>query len=256
VTPENLNGEAGGPSSSWLDAFDPRGRVICALAAAFAVSYLDSAPLLAAASVAAAALLLPDGGRGAAAMTPFLLRINKMAALTWFLFPVAYPGPRMWGFLSVNGVRAAFFITWKLNIISAAVFRLAVSMGAAKINGALAGLRVPAKLRGILVLSLRYIFILSGRMSTMTLAIRLRAPNQSAAAAMRALAYMVGATLIHCSDRAERVSMAFSLRGGLDGFSSCPDGSGAGGWKISDTFFCGGLALFLLALAAAERAWI
>jgi hypothetical protein len=73
---------------------------------------------------------------------------------------------------------------------------------------------------------------------------------------MRSLAYMVGTTLIHCSDRAERAATAFSLRGGLNGFSPSPDGSDAVGWKISDTFFCGGLALFLLALAAAERLWL
>lgn len=90
----------------------------------------------------------------------------------------------------------------------------------------------------------------------MTRAIRLRAPNQGAADAVRSLAYMVGTTLIHCSDRAERVSMAFSLRGGLDGFTPSRAGSAAEGWKISDTFFCGGLALFLLALALAERSWI
>jgi energy-coupling factor transporter transmembrane protein EcfT len=255
VTPGDLGGEAGNPASSGLDAFDPRGRAVCALAAACAVSYLNNALLLAAASAAAGALLLADG-RGAADMAAFLPRINKMAALTWFLLPVAYPGPRMWGFLSVNGVRAAFFITWKLNIISVTVFCLALSMGAAKIDGALAGLHVPAKLRGVLVLSLRYIFLLSNRMSTMALAIRLRAPNQGTAASMRSLAYMVGTTLIYCSDRAERASMAFSLRGGLDGFSQCSAGSGAREWKISDTLFCGGLALFLLALAVAERYWI
>jgi energy-coupling factor transporter transmembrane protein EcfT len=247
-----LGVEARGPAPSRLDAFDGRGRVLCALAAAFTISYLDSAPLLAAASAAAGALLLLDGRRGAVSMMPFLLRINKMAALTWFLFPIAYPGPRMWGFLSIDGVRAALFITWKLNIISVTAFRLAVSMGTVRMNDALAGLRVPAKMRGILILSLRYIYLLSDRMSVMMLAIRLRAPKQSAAASMRALAYMVGTTLIHCSDRAERASMAFSLRGGLDGFSAAP----AGGWKISDTFFCGGLALFMLALAVAERSWI
>jgi energy-coupling factor transporter transmembrane protein EcfT len=248
----DLSGEAAAPAVSRLDGFDGRGRVFCALAAAFTISYIDSAPLLAAASAAAGALLMLDGRRGAAAMGPFLLGINKMAMLTWFLFPVAYPGPRIWGFLSIDGMRAAFLITWKLNIISVTVFRLAVSMGAARINDALAGLRVPAKMRGILVLSLRYIFLLSGRMSTMARAIRLRAPNQRAAASMRSLAYMVGTTLIHCSDRAERASMAFSLRGGLDGFSP----SSAGGWKISDTVFCGAEALFMLVLVAAERLWI
>jgi energy-coupling factor transporter transmembrane protein EcfT len=248
----DLGGEAGSSEASRLDAFDCRGRVSCALAAAFTISYLNSAPLLAAASAAAGALLLLDGRRGTASMWPFLFGINKMAALTWFLFPIAYPGPRMWGFMSVNGVRAAFFITWKLNIIFVTVYRLAVSMGTAKINGALAGLRVPVKMRGILILSLRYIFLLSGGMSAMARAIRLRAPNLGAAASMRALAYMVGTTLIHCSDRAERVSMALSLRGGLDGFSP----SAAGGWKISDTFFCGAGALFLLTLAAAERSLI
>jgi energy-coupling factor transporter transmembrane protein EcfT len=252
----DLSGEAGRAAASRLDAFDCRGRVFCAFAAAFTISYLNSAPLLVAASVAAGTLLLLDGQRGAASIWPFLLRINKMAALTWFLFPIAYPGPRVWGFLSADGIRAALFITWKLNIISVTVCRLAVSMGMAKINDALAGLRVPAKMRGILILSLRYIFLLSGRMSTMARAIRLRAPKQGAAASMRALAYMVGTTLIHCSDRAERASMAFSLRGGLDGFSASPAVSPCGGWKISDTFFCGGLAIFLLALAAAERSWI
>jgi hypothetical protein len=77
---------------------------------------------------------------------------------------------------------------------------------------------------------------------------------------MRALAYMVGTTLIHCSDMAERVSTAFSLRGGLDGFSPSSDGASAesscGGWKISDTFFCAVSAVFLLALAAVERSLI
>jgi cobalt/nickel transport system permease protein len=248
----DLGGEARRLPPSRLDAFDGRGRVLCALASAFTVSYLNSVPSLAAASVAALALLLLDGGRAGASAAPFLIRMNKMAALAWCLFPVAYPGPRMWGLFSVNGVRAAFFITWKLNIISVTVFRLAASMGAVKINDALAGLRMPPKLRSILILSLRYIFLLSGTMSAMTRAIRLRAPRQGAVASMRAAAYMVGTTLIHCSDRAERVSMAFSLRGGLDGFSSSP----AGRWKISDTVFCGALAFFLMALALAERSWV
>ncbi|GHV54875.1 hypothetical protein FACS1894216_15790 [Synergistales bacterium] len=224
---------------SRLDALDPRCRLLCALSAALVISSLQEIPALAAAGVLPVLLLFADGRDGFFRTGRTLLGINGVSILVCLFLPLTYPGTRVFGVFSIEGARMAMLVTWKLNLISICMTRLAVSMGMPGIDGALTALRVPLKMRMLILLTTRYVFLLSERVLTMTRAVRLRAPKCALTASYRAMGCMIGTTLIHCSDRAERACLALRLRGGVNGFS----GHAQSRWAARDSLMC--LCLFI-----------
>jgi energy-coupling factor transporter transmembrane protein EcfT len=148
-----------------------------------------------------------------------LSSVNKVSVIALVFLPLTYPGNRIFMFFSVEGAYTALLIIWKLNIISVVLLKMVVSMGIAGVNDALAALRFPAKLRMLLLLTTRYVFLLADRMSAMVRAIDLRAPDTRGKKAYRTYACMIGTTLVHSADRAARASLAIECRGGMNGFS-------------------------------------
>jgi cobalt/nickel transport system permease protein len=148
-----------------------------------------------------------------------LAGVNKVSVLVLFFLPLTYPGDRVLVFFSADGMKMAILIIWKLNIISIPLLKMAASMGITGINDALAALHFPVKLRMLLLLTMRYVFLLADRMATMGRALCLRSPRMKGMQTYKAYACMVGTTLVHSSDRAERAALAIGCRGGMSGFS-------------------------------------
>jgi cobalt/nickel transport system permease protein len=206
---------------------------------------------LAAGSVLPLAALCACWRGGAAYLRRAMLNVNRMLVLIWIFLPLAYAGDRAWGIVSIDGLRAALVITWKLNIVSAVMISMVASMGIPALGGALGRLGFPLRLRMLLLLMARYTLLLSGRMATLCRAIHLRSPGISGALSCRAHASMVGTTLIHSSDRAERASLAMSLRGGEGGFSRVPSGR----WKGKDSLACSVFLANAVFVIAVSRFW-
>jgi energy-coupling factor transporter transmembrane protein EcfT len=158
--------------------------------------------------------------------------------------PITYPGKRLWGIGSVEGLELAGLVIWKLNLISVVTARLVISMGTPGIDDAMAKLCVPLKMRMLLILTARYILLLSERVSTMARAVRLRAPTSGLMTSYRAIACMIGTTLVHSSDRAERASLALRCRGGMGGFAF----GGQGRWTFRDSLACLFFAVYFAGL--------
>jgi energy-coupling factor transporter transmembrane protein EcfT len=146
----------------------------------------------------------------------------------------------------------ALFITWKMNLISIILIRLVTAMGTSRIDSALDGLHVPLKLRMLLILSVRYIFLLSERVATMTKAIGARAPKLGFMATLRVMACMIGTTLIHCADKAERSAKALRCRGGIGGFRAVA----CKAWATRDTALCCIFLAYFAAVAAMDCLWV
>jgi energy-coupling factor transporter transmembrane protein EcfT len=204
---------------SRLDILDSRCRVLCAFVSAFLLASLRDTASLLAGSIMPLLLLCLDGKQRLGYIAKRLLRVNMASVLVVLSLPITYPGERVFYLFSGEGLFISLIIIWKLNAISIVLFKMVAAMGMARVGGAMEGLGFPLKLRSLLLLTMRCVFLLAERFSAMCRAVGLRAGEASGLSAYRAFAYMVGTTLIHSSDRAERAVMAVGLRGGISGFA-------------------------------------
>jgi energy-coupling factor transporter transmembrane protein EcfT len=235
--------------NSCLDAFDPRCRVICALALSAALACARSLPDLAAGGIVPFLLLFAGSPAG---LAKALAHVNAVTVFIWFVLPFTVPGvssERAAGVFFVEGLRLALLTTCKLNLISIVLIRMVAELGMGRIAGVLGDFRVPEKMRVLLLLTTRYVFLLTERVAAMARAVRLRAPGLRGRRMCSAFACMLGTTLVHSSDRAERSMLAMRCRAGSDtlrGFSQCRTTR----WGTRDTALC----LFFAASAAAVAA--
>jgi energy-coupling factor transporter transmembrane protein EcfT len=216
---------------SRLDIFDPRCRMLCALLLSVVLASLQSVPGLLMGSVIP--LLLFFAGDFGELMKA-LVHVNAVTIFTWLLLPLTAPGPRIGGVFSVSGFYIALMVTCKLNLISITLIRMVVDLGMGRIDNVLGDFCIPEKMRVLLLLTMRYTLLLMDRVSTMTRAMRLRAPMLRGKRVCSAFACMLGTTLIHSSDRAERSMRAMRCRGGLAGFTQCCPFR----WRSCDTLLC------------------
>jgi energy-coupling factor transporter transmembrane protein EcfT len=168
-----------------------------------------------------------------------LAHVNAVTVFVWILLPLTVPGPRAADIFSVEGLRLALLTTCKLNLISVTLIRMVAALGMGRIDNVLGDFRLPEKMRVLLLLTMRYVLSLTERVSTMTRALRLRAPGLKGRRMCAAFACMLGTTLIHSSDRAERSLLAMRCRAGSDisylsGFSQCRPLR----WRACDTALC------------------
>jgi cobalt/nickel transport system permease protein len=205
--------------------------MLCALLLSLVLASLQSLPGLLVGSIIPFLLLFAGDLRE---LAKALAHVNTVTIFTWLLLPLTTPGPRIGGIFSVPGLYLALLVTYKLNLISVTLIRMVVELGVGRIDNVLGDLRIPQKMRVLLLLTMRYALLLMERIAMMTRAIRLRAPALRGRRMCSAYACMLGTTLIHSSDRAERSMMAMRCRGGLAGFSQCCPLS----WRPCDTLFC------------------
>ena len=92
--------------------------------------------------------------------------------------------------------------------------------GLAGVYKALVFLHVPEKLKILILLTLRGIFILKERFESALISLRLRAPAQKNFAKLKSFTYITGSVLLQAADRSERMERAIKCRGGFAGFNS------------------------------------
>ena len=225
-----------------LDALDPRCRLLCALVFAFAVSLLESPASLLCASLIPLALLLR--GPITLLIRP-LLRLNGVALVMAILLVLTYPRhPDPWA-----GLRLAALLIVRLHLISIVLLRLALLMGPGKLDAALASLGLPEKLRLLLLLTQRGIFLLLDRLDTSLRAVHLRAPRLRGTLKLKIFAGVSASSLIQSAARSERMTLALRCRGGLGGFDQIPPLV----WRWRDTALCLAFALDIAAALALGR---
>jgi cobalt/nickel transport system permease protein len=226
-----------GEHPSRLDIFDPRCRVLCAVLLTVLLASARSLPELLIGSVIPLLLVFASDFAG---LRRSLAHINVVMFFAWILLPLTTPGPRIGGVLplfsdlSEPGIRLALLLTCKLNLISVTLIRMVAELGMERVDGVLSEFRLPEKMRALLLLTLRYSLLMMDRVATMTRAIHLRAPALSGKRLWHAFACMLGTTLIHSSDRAERSMLAMRCRGGMTGLSQYHPES----WRLRDTLLC------------------
>jgi cobalt/nickel transport system permease protein len=204
--------------------------VICALFLTVALASVRSLPGLLAGGVVPFLLLFAGDLKE---LGKTLAHVNAVTIFVWLLLPLTTPGPR-WGAFSMPGLHLALLVTCKLNLISVTLIRMVAELGMGRIDNVLGDFRLPEKLRVLLLLTMRYVLLLMDRVATMIRAIRLRAPELRGRRLCVAFGCMLGTTLIHSSDRAERSMLAMRCRGGMAGFAQCCPLK----WRSCDTLLC------------------
>jgi energy-coupling factor transporter transmembrane protein EcfT len=231
-----------------LGAFDPRCRVACAAAAALSVAFADTFPaLLFACPIPMILAAIGDKKT----LLRALARVNPAGLIVCLILPLTYPGRDVLGFLSAEGLKLAILILCRLNLVTIAFFRLVVPLSAGEIDCALRRFGVSEKFRVLLLLTARQIFVLADRIAIAARAVALRSARAPLRMRLRVHANMLGTTLIHASDRAERAAMAMRARGGLSGFRQ----SQAMTWRLVDTLFLAACVASAAAVVAARAGW-
>ncbi|MBQ7594257.1 MAG: hypothetical protein IJU48_07880 [Synergistaceae bacterium] len=126
-------------------------------------------------------------------------------ALTWPVF--------------LDGVKMGMLITLRLNMIYIVCEYMIFPLGITGIYEALYALRVPEKLRVLIILTLRGIFIMRERLETALISVKLRAPNLKGIMKLKVFASILASVLLQSSSHSERMMQAVILRGGFTGFS-------------------------------------
>jgi cobalt/nickel transport system permease protein len=205
--------------------------VLCALVLTVVLASAQSpAGLLAGSAVPFLLLFAGDFG----GMAGTLRHVNAVTVFAWIVLPFTTPGERVGGLFSEPGIRLAALLTCKLNLISVVLIRMVAELGMGRIDNVLGDFHIPEKMRALLLLTLRYTLLLMERVAATARAIRLRAPELRGKRLCSAFGCMLGTTLIHSSDRAERSMLAMRCRGGMAGFSQCCPLA----WRARDTALC------------------
>lgn len=200
-----------------LDALDPRGRVLAALAFAVAVVSLQRPQALALALGLALVLAV-------AARLPLRATVRKLAAMDGFILmalaslPFTVAGEELFRLgdwpASREGLVQAAVIALKANAALLAVLALAASLDPSALARALKHLRLPDALIHLLLLTLRYVEVLEQEYRRLRQAMRARAFRpRSDRHTWRSFGYLLGMLLVRSLERSERVLAAMKCRG-------------------------------------------
>ena len=177
-------------------------NVLCAVIYAFAVSLSENTSALLAASVLPVICLCvrrPDLHR--------LLKLNVINAVMILTMTLTWP-------VMLQGLRLGLVIAFRVNMIYVVFAALVFPLG----FGAVYDLPLPYKLRVLLLLTLRGIYVLKDSLDSALISASLRAPSAGLVMRLKIFAYIVGSSLLRSSDRSERMRLAVENRGGFGGF--------------------------------------
>jgi cobalt/nickel transport system permease protein len=154
-----------------------------------------------------------------------VLVVNGFILFLWFTLPLTYPGSPLlsYGMFSISreGVMLSGLITIKANAILLLLIALPATSSIAELGRGLEFLRVPAKLRILLLFSYRYIFVINHEYQRLLRAAKLRGfTARTSMHTYRTFAYLFGMTLVKSHHRATRVYEAMVLRGFTGRFHS------------------------------------
>ena len=134
--------------------------------------------------------------------------INALMILTLTLtWPDLYAG-------FIMGV----IISLRVNMICIAFSAMVYPLGTSGIYEALCVMRVPEKLRVMIILTLRGINILRERYESAIISVRLRAPNIRGLMRLKIFAAMMGMILLQSHERSDNMMKSVKCRGGFAGF--------------------------------------
>ena len=120
------------------------------------------------------------------------------------------------------GLIMGVLITWRLNIIYIIFAGVIAKLGFTGIYAALVRFHVPEKLRILLLLTMRGIFIMNGRLDSALIALKLRAPEapeMKFITRFKTFGYVTGNILLQSESRSEKMLQAIKCRGGFGGFN-------------------------------------
>jgi|GEM_PF-5791074 len=134
--------------------------------------------------------------------------INALMILTLTLtWPDLYAG-------FIMGV----IISLRVNMICIAFSAMVYPLGTSGMYEALCVMRVPEKLRVMIILTLRGINILCERYESAIISVKLRAPNIRGLMRLKIFAAMMGMILLQSHERSDNMMKAVKCRGGFAGF--------------------------------------
>ncbi|MBQ7665512.1 MAG: hypothetical protein IJS42_02225 [Synergistaceae bacterium] len=141
-----------------------------------------------------------------------------------------------------SGIMKGIIIAMRVNIIYIFFSSMIYPLGYAKIFGAMNALKVPEKLRVLLLLTVRGIFIMHEKFSSALISLRLRAPNLHGLMKFRSFAYITASVLLQSSERSDRMMRAIECRGGFSGFIQTEND----GMRMNDVIICMGFMIYVL----------
>ena len=109
-------------------------------------------------------------------------------------------------------------ISLRVNMICVAFSAMVYPLGIGGMYEAVCFLRVPEKLRVMIILTLRGINILRERYESAIISVKLRAPNIRGVMRLKIFAAMMGNVLLQSLERSENMMKAVKCRGGFAGF--------------------------------------
>ena len=186
--------------------FAPESLLLSALIYAFAVSISDKVQALVLASILPVMILC--------AKKFFINSLFKLNIINLFMtvtLALTWPEIR-------EGLRMGILIALRLNMIYVIFSVMIFPLGITGIYEALCSLRVPEKLRVLIILTLRGIFILRERLEAALIAVKLRAPDLRGIMKLKTFAYVIAGVLLQSSLHSERIMQAVTCRGGFEGF--------------------------------------
>ena len=184
----------------------PEVLLSCSVVYAFAVSLSDSFYALTLASLIPILIL-----------TTKRLTLSSLVKLNIFNLIMIITIALTWPNLKA-GIIKGMIIALRVNMIYILFASMIYPLGYARIFASLNSLNVPEKLRVLLLLTLRGIFIMHERFSSALISLRLRAPNLHGLMKFRTFAYITASVLIQSSEHSERMMRAIQCRGGFKGF--------------------------------------
>ncbi|MBQ9419268.1 MAG: hypothetical protein IJU31_02705 [Synergistaceae bacterium] len=179
-----------------------KNKILFAIVYSLAVSLSENIFVLASACVAAMVLFRKK-------FLSALLRLNTINIIAIITLALTWPDPR-------GGILTGLLIALRVNVIYIVLAAMVFPMGFAGLYQALVIFKVPEKLKILILLTLRGIFVLRERFNAALISLKLRAPKMK----IKSFTCVTGSVILQAAARAERMERAIKCRGGFGGFSS------------------------------------
>ncbi len=137
-----------------------------------------------------------------------LLKLNMMNLVMMLTMALTWPDVS-------EGLAMGAVIALRVNMVYIVFAGMVFPLG----MSAVYSLRLPEKLRVMVILTVRGIFILRERMEKALISVKLRAPEVRGMMRLKVFAYVLGSVLLQGVSHSERMVLAVETRGGFGGFA-------------------------------------
>lgn len=203
--------------NSFLHRLDPRVKVISAFLLTVIIALSRNFPAALLALFTGLCLLAASRLRFSTVLKRILI-VNTFIVFLWLTLPFTYNGEEtiQWWHLkiSLEGVKLMALLTVKTNSLIMIFISLLATSKVAEIGHSLRILGLPEKFCLLLLISYRYIFVISREYQRLNRAARLRcfSPGTNLHT-YRTYGHLFGMTMVRSWNRARRVNQAMLLRG-------------------------------------------